>query len=92
MCDENAGCSDEYYMTNSRCCKKGDFFDLKMDKCSSIASQSKPCLQMSKGKCLKCVDDTDNYISNGVCVPNNYYWDSIGNIIVDTNASFSKFP
>lgn len=47
---------------------------------------------MNNDICSECVDSTNNYISHGVCVAKNFYWDKEFLRVIDTNNTFSKFP
>lgn len=83
---------NEQYVSNKKCCPVGKYFDLRQGKCGDIPVIVQPCNKKSEGVCLECQNTTDHYVSNGVCVSVDYYWDSEFQMAVAVSDPNSKFP
>ena len=88
----DSGCLDNQYVSNQKCCPDSKFFDKTKNACTDIPLKAQPCKRFTEGKCLECVDTTNNYISDGVCVKNKFYWDELFQMEIDADSTHSKFP
>lgn len=60
-------CDNGKYLSSNRCCAVTQFFD--NTACAPISLPGQACNKLDiNGRCEECVDTTNNYISNGVCV------------------------